>query len=450
MQITRLLIANRGEIAVRIARTAHRLGIDTVGVYSEPDRNALHVDSVDVAIALGGSTPAESYLRGDAVIAAAVATGADAIHPGYGFLAENAGFAQAVIDAGLVWVGPTPEQVTLLGDKVAAKRAALEAGVPTTSMIEVVDGRVAGDAAVTYPALVKAAAGGGGRGMRVVRSADELDAAVAAASREALSAFGDGTVFIEPYLERGRHVEVQIMGDRHGNVVHLGERECSIQRRNQKVVEESPSAGITPEIRTALCDGAVALARHVGYEGAGTVEFMVGEDGTITFLEVNTRLQVEHPVTEAVTGLDLVEMQLRVAAGDVLPITQTDVSITGHAIEVRVVAEDPAAGWMPSTGRVDRFVVGDGVRVDTGVRNGSEISSDYDSLVAKVIAHAPTREGAARRLARALRATQITGIRTNVDSLVAILGERDVSRGRHADRISRRAPRGADAPGSER
>ncbi len=338
---------------------------------------------------------------------------------------------RAVIDAGLVWVGPTPEQVALLGDKVAAKRAALDAGVPTTSMIEVVDGRV--DGIVTYPALVKAAAGGGGRGMRVVRSADDLDDAVAAASREALSAFGDGAVFIEPYLERGRHVEVQIIGDRHGNVVHLGERECSIQRRNQKVLEESPSAGITPDIRAALCDGAVALARHVGYEGAGTVEFMVGSTGsasTITFLEVNTRLQVEHPVTEAVTGLDLVELQLRVAAGEPLPITQDDVRTDGHAIEVRVVAEDPAAGWMPSTGRIDRFVVGggpdhDGVRVDTGVRAGSEVSSDYDSLVAKVIAHAPTRAEAARKLARALRSSQITGIRTNVDTLVAICGEAD-------------------------
>ena len=425
--ITRLLIANRGEIAVRIARTAHRLGIDTVGVYSEPDRNALHVDSVDVAVALGGSTPAESYLRGDAVIAAALATGADAIHPGYGFLAENAAFAQAVIDAGLIWVGPTPEQVTLLGDKVAAKRAALDAGVPTTSMIEVADGRVDGE--VTYPALVKAAAGGGGRGMRVVRSADELDEAVAAASREALSAFGDGAVFIEPFLERGRHVEVQIMGDRHGNVIHLGERECSIQRRNQKVVEESPSAGITDEVRRTLCDGAVALARHVGYEGAGTVEFMVGADAsgepTITFLEVNTRLQVEHPVTEAVTGLDLVELQLLVAAGEPLPITQDDVTMTGHAIEVRVVAEDPAAGWMPSTGVIGRFSVPDGVRVDTGVRDGSEISSDYDSLVAKVIAHAPTRRGAAQQLARALRSSQVTGIRTNLDTLAAILGEAD-------------------------
>jgi len=425
MDITCLLIANRGEIAVRIARTAHRLGISTVGVYSEPDANALHVDSVDVAVALGGATPAESYLRGDAIIAAALASGADAIHPGYGFLAENAAFAQAVIDAGLVWVGPTPEQVTLLGDKVAAKRAALDAGVPTTSMIEVVDGRIVDEATVTYPALVKAAAGGGGRGMRVVRIADDLDDAVAAASREALAAFGDGAVFIEPYLERGRHVEVQVFGDRRGNVVHLGERECSIQRRNQKVVEESPSAGITAEVREALCDGAVALARHVGYEGAGTVEFMVGADETITFLEVNTRLQVEHPVTEAVTGLDLVELQLRVASGEALPITQDDITITGHAIEVRVVAEDPAAGWMPSTGRIGRFSIGPDVRVDTGVRDGDEISSDYDSLVAKVIAHAPTRTEAARQLARALRGSQITGIRTNVDSLVAILGEAD-------------------------
>ena len=437
MKISRLLIANRGEIAVRIARTAHRLGISTVGVYSEPDANALHADSVDVAIALGGATPAESYLRGDAIIAAALASGADAIHPGYGFLAENAAFARSVIDAGLIWVGPTPEQVTLLGDKVAAKRAALDAGVPTTSMIEVVDGRVADRETVSYPALVKAAAGGGGRGMRVVQSADELDDAVAAASREALAAFGDGAVFIEPFLERGRHVEVQVFGDRHGNVVHLGERECSIQRRNQKIVEESPSAGIPDDVRAALCEGAVALARHVGYEGAGTVEFMVGADDdgepTITFLEVNTRLQVEHPVTEAVTGLDLVELQLRVAAGEPLPIAQDDVTITGHAIEVRVVAEDPAAGWMPSTGRIGRFSIGharpdgvpDTVRVDTGVRDGAEISSDYDSLVAKVIAHAPTRAEAADQLARALRASQVTGIRTNIDSLVAILVEPD-------------------------
>ena len=423
--INRLLIANRGEIAVRISRTAHQMGIDTVGIYSEPDIGALHTNMVDLAVALGGATPAESYLRADAVIQAAIDTGADAVHPGYGFLAENAAFAQQVLDAGLIWVGPEPGQITLLGDKVAAKRAALEAGVPTTEMIEVVDGDVAAEASVTYPALVKAAPGGGGRGMRIVRSAEELVGAVQAASREAQSAFGDGAVFIEPYLERGLHVEVQIIGDAHGNVVHLGERECSIQRRNQKVIEESPSAGISDEIRSALCNGALALARHVGYQNAGTVEFMVGADGTITFLEVNTRLQVEHPVTEATTGVDLVELQLRVASGEPLPITQDGVAVDGHAIEVRVVAEDPAAGWMPSTGQIGRFVIGDGVRVDTGITAGSEVSPHYDSLVAKVIAHAPTREGAARRLSRALRGSQITGIRTNVDTLTAILAEPD-------------------------
>jgi propionyl-CoA carboxylase alpha chain len=421
--IRRLLIANRGEIAVRIARTAHRLGIDTVGVYSEPDVNALHVDSVDVAVALGGSTPAESYLRGDAIIAAALSTSSDAIHPGYGFLAENADFAEAVIRAGLVWVGPTPRQIRLLGDKVAAKKAAVDSGVPTSPIHEIVRGEVPDD--VTFPALVKAAAGGGGRGMRIVRSADELDAAIEASSREALSAFGDGTVFIEPYIERGRHVEVQIVGDQHGNVIHLGERECSIQRRNQKVIEESPSAGITAEVRTLLCDGALALARSVGYHGLGTVEFLVGDDGTVNFLEVNTRLQVEHPVTEAVTGLDLVELQLRVAAGEPLPVTQHDVRIDGHAIEVRLVAEDPSVGWLPSTGTVTSFEIGGGVRVDTGFRAGAVVSPDYDSLLAKVIAHAPTRTAAASVLGRALRSSLVAGVRTNLDAMVAILAEPD-------------------------
>ncbi len=430
-QISRLLIANRGEIAVRIARTARDLGIDTVGVYSDPDADALHCDAVDVAVALSGASPAESYLRGDAVIQAALDTGCDAVHPGYGFLAENADFARAVEAAGLIWVGPTPEQITLLGDKVAAKRAAIEAGVPTTSIIEVSTEQVPDD--VHMPALVKAAAGGGGRGMRVVRSQADLPEAVEAASREATSAFGDGTVFIEPYIEHGRHIEVQILGDSFGNVVHLGERECSIQRRNQKVIEEAPSAGISAATRTAVCEGALALARHVGYCGAGTVEFLVGGSDdpssndavTITFLEVNTRLQVEHPVTEAVTGLDLVEWQLRIAAGEPLTFGQDDVACDGHAIEVRLVAEDPAAGWLPSTGVVDTFAIGDEVRTDTGIRPGTEVSADYDSLLAKVIAHAPTRTGAARRLARALRTADITGVRTNAAAMVAILGEPD-------------------------
>jgi propionyl-CoA carboxylase alpha chain len=421
--IRRLLIANRGEISVRIARTAHRMGIDTVGVYSEPDANALHVDSVDVAVALGGESAADSYLRGDAIIRAALDTGCDAIHPGYGFLAENAAFATQVVAAGLVWVGPTPHQITLLGDKVAAKRAATDAGVPTTPIVEI-DGDTVPEG-VPLPALVKAAAGGGGRGMRIVRDADLLADSIASARREALAAFGDGTVFVEPYIERGRHIEVQIMGDRHGNVVHLGERECSIQRRNQKVIEESPSAGISAATRTAVCDGALALACHVGYEGAGTVEFLVGDDGSINFLEVNTRLQVEHPVTEAVTGLDLVEMQLRIASGEPLAVTQADIAITGHAIEVRLVAEDPATNWMPSTGLVTSFEVGDGVRVDTGIRAGAVISPNYDSLLAKVIAHAPTRTEAAFRLARALRVSRISGPRTNAEMLVATLGEPD-------------------------
>jgi propionyl-CoA carboxylase alpha chain len=368
-RITKLLIANRGEITVRIARTAHRLGISTVGIYSEPDADALHVDAVDVAVALGGSTPAESYLRADAIIEIALAHGCEAIHPGYGFLAENADVADRVVAAGLIWVGPTAEQIRMLGDKVAAKKLAIEAGVPTAPLFEIIDGQVPDG--IPMPALVKAAAGGGGRGMRIVRTADELDEAVAAGSREAQASFGDGTVFVEPYIERARHVEVQIIGDMHGNVVHLGERECSIQRRNQKIVEESPSAGITAETRQAICDGAVALARSVGYQGAGTVEYLVDEAGSvdsINFLEVNTRLQVEHPVTEAVTGVDLVELQLRVAAGEELALRQDAVAARGHAIEVRVVAEDPAAGWLPSTGVITSFDLAgapDLVRIDT-------------------------------------------------------------------------------------
>ncbi len=422
MSIERLLIANRGEIAVRIASTAHRLGISTVGVYSEPDAGALHADSVDVAIALGGASPGESYLSADLILGAAIDNGCDAVHPGYGFLAENADFAERVLDAGLIWVGPTPEQIRLLGDKVAAKRAAVAAGVPTTDIIEVGSGAV--PEGVPMPALVKAAAGGGGRGMRVVREVGELPAAIEAAVREAESAFGDGTVFIEPYIENGRHIEVQILGDSHGNVIHLGERECSIQRRNQKVIEESPSPGISQDIRDSLWAGAVGLARSVGYQNAGTVEYLVGRDGSISFLEVNTRLQVEHPVTEEVTGLDLVELQLLVAAGEPLPIVQADVVPTGHAIEVRLVAENPRMGWLPSTGTIDHFDIAAGVRVDTGVRGGAEVSVNYDSLLAKIVAHAPSRTGACRSLARALR---------------AIADLRGRHQPAHADRHARRA-----------
>jgi len=424
-RIDRLLIANRGEIACRIARTARRLGIDTVGVYSDPDRDALHTDAVDIAVALGGATPAESYLRGDVIIDIARRTGADAVHPGYGFLAENAEFAEAVTAAGLVWVGPTPDQIRLLGDKVAAKRAAVAAGVPTTEIVEVDEGAVPTD--VAMPALVKAAAGGGGRGMRVVSDPADLADAVESARREAQAAFGDGTVFIEPYLERGRHIEVQIVGDAHGNVIHLHERDCSVQRRNQKVIEEAPAPALDDDIRRRLHDGAVALARHVGYQNAGTVEFLVGDDGTITFLEVNTRLQVEHPVTEAITGLDLVELQLRVASGHPLGIEQADVTVAGHAIELRLVAEDPTAGWLPSVGTIDRFHIDapDDMRVDTGFRAGSTVSSDYDSLLAKVIDHADDRTTVCRRLAAAMRTADVAGVATDANALAAILTEPD-------------------------
>ena len=459
--ITRLLIANRGEIAVRIARTAHRLGISTVGVYSEPDADALHVDAVDLAVALGGSTPAESYLRAAVVIEIALRHGCEAIHPGYGFLAENADVAQRVAAAGLIWVGPTADQIRTLGDKVAAKKLAIESGVPTAPLFEITaddDGSMRIPDGIPMPALVKAAAGGGGRGMRVVRSVDELPEAVAAGAREARSSFGDGTVFVEPYIERARHVEVQILGDAHGNVVHLGERECSIQRRNQKIVEESPSAGITPETRTAICEGAVALARSVGYQGAGTVEFLVDEQGSvesINFLEVNTRLQVEHPVTEAVTGVDLVELQLRVAAGEVLPLVQQFVTTRGHAIEVRLVAEDPEAGWLPSTGEITSFDIagtGDLVRVDTGFGPGGVVSSDYDSMLAKVIAHGATRAEAAAKLRRSLRASEVTGVTTNLAALVEILGESDYLAARtpttyldeHSEVVAAAGPTGDD------
>lgn len=421
--ITKLLVANRGEIAVRIARTAHRMGISTVGVFSDADERALHVASMDHSVRLGGTSPAASYLREDLVLAAALDTGCDAVHPGYGFLAEHAGFARRVTEAGLVWVGPTPEQIALLGDKVAAKAAAVEAGVPTAPVWSASPDDV--PEGLPFPVLVKAAAGGGGRGMRVVRGPDDLVEAVAAAAREAESAFGDGRVFIEPYLERGRHIEVQVLGDHHGSVVHLGDRDCSVQRRNQKVLEEAPAPGLDDATRSALAQGALALARHVGYRNAGTVEFLVGDDGTINFLEVNTRLQVEHPVTEAVTGLDLVELQLRIAQGEPLPVTQEQVQLRGHAVEARLVAEDPSAGWMPSAGTIERFEVPATARCDAAVTTGSTVGTEYDSLLAKVVTHAPDRHTAVAALGRALRGAEVVGLRTNLAMLVATTAEDD-------------------------
>jgi 3-methylcrotonyl-CoA carboxylase alpha subunit len=431
--ITRLLVANRGEIARRIIRTCDALGIETVAVFSEPDRGLPFVDEATVAVALGGTTSAESYLDAAKVLDAARRSGADAVHPGYGFLSENPDFARAVTDAGLVWVGPTPESMSAMALKVEAKRIAADAGVPLVPGAELV-GEI-GDAdllregeQVGYPVLVKASAGGGGKGMRIVRSADELVEAVAGARREAASSFGDATVFLERYLERSRHVEVQVFGDTHGQVVHLFERECSIQRRHQKVVEESPSPGATSATLEAMYAAAVSLASAIGYVGAGTVEFLVsgeGEAQEFFFLEMNTRLQVEHPVTEMVTGLDLVEWQLRVAQGEPIPLAQSEIERSGHAIEVRLYAEDPANGYLPSTGTLRAWDLDEGaggwLRVDSGFAQGCEVSPYYDPMLAKVVAHDEDRTAAATALAEYLRGLAVVGVTTNQVSLAATL-----------------------------
>ncbi len=422
-----VLVANRGEIAVRVVRTCRRLGIRTVAVYSDADARAPHVRTADAAVRLGPGPAAESYLRGDLVIEAALASGAQAVHPGYGFLAENAAFAEEVERAGLAWIGPPPAAMRALGDKARAKALAEANRVPVLAGyhgdMAADDDLVAASASVGYPLLVKASAGGGGRGMRVVREAAGLPDALAAARREAAAAFGDDRLLLERYVERPRHVEVQILGDTHGTLVHLGERECSIQRRHQKLIEESPSPAVTPALRAAMGDAALRLARAAGYRNAGTVEFLLDETGGFFFLEVNARLQVEHPVTEAVTGLDLVEQQLRVAAGEPLGFGQADVRLDGAAIEVRVVAEDAAAGFLPATGRVTAFDVPDGVRVDTGVEAGTEVSPFYDSLVAKLIVHATDRAEALDRLGEALDGVRLEGVATNLDLLAAVVSE---------------------------
>ncbi|RKT53932.1 acetyl/propionyl/methylcrotonyl-CoA carboxylase subunit alpha [Saccharothrix australiensis] len=410
--IGKLLIANRGEIARRITRTCRDLGISPVAVFSDPDADAPHVREADAAVRLPGATPAETYLRVDALVAAATAAGADAVHPGYGFLSENADFARAVLDAGLTWVGPDPEAIAVMGSKVAAKRRMAAAGVPVLPDLDPVS-------ATRFPLLVKASAGGGGRGMRVVRSRDDLAAQVAAARREAESAFGDGTVFCEPLLEDVRHVEVQVLADAHGTVWALGERECSVQRRHQKVIEETPSPAVRPEARHRLFDAATRAARAIGYVGAGTVEFLFTDDQRFHFLEVNTRLQVEHPVTEEVFGVDLVAWQLAIAEGERLP--EHPPEPRGHAVEARLCAEDPAHDWRPSTGTLHRFRVPDGVRVDSGVADGSVVGVHYDPLLAKVIAWAPTRRAAIRKLATALDRTAVHGLVTNRELLVRAL-----------------------------
>jgi len=425
--ITKLLIANRGEIAARIIRSAHALGVGTVAVYSDPDAAAPYVTLADEAVRLPGAAPADTYLRGDLIIAAAAATGADAVHPGYGFLSEDAAFARACADAGLIFVGPAPETIEAMGDKIRAKAIMADAGVPVLPSATVSDATdlTAAGSAVGYPLLVKAAFGGGGRGMRLVAGPAELAEAVASARSEAASAFGDGTVFLERFAADPRHVEVQIVGDVHGDVVHLLERECSIQRRYQKIVEECPSPAVDDDLRDALTGAAVAAGWAIGYTGAGTVEFVLDRDGGFYFLEMNTRLQVEHPVTEEVTGLDLVELQLRIAEGEPLPPQVRAARISGHAIEVRLYAEDVAAGFVPATGTLHRFTVpaAPGIRVDTGFRDGSVVSPHYDAMLAKVIAHGRTRGDAGRRLARALQQAEIHGLTTNRDLLIAILRE---------------------------
>jgi len=426
-RIRRLLIANRGEIARRIMRTAREMGIATVAVYADADAAAPFVREADQAVALRGATSVETYLDIAKILDAARRTGADAVHPGYGFLAEDAAFARAVIDAGLTWVGPRPEAIATMGDKLVAKRLMTEARVPTLPAVEVTSG--AGDEdrerarEVGYPLLVKAAGGGGGKGMRVVGSEAELAEAIAGARREAVGAFGNDTVFLERYLPAARHVEIQVFGDQHGNIVHCFERECSIQRRHQKVIEEAPSPAVDAGLRSKMGHAAVAAGKAIGYDNAGTVEFLLDGDRNFYFLEMNTRLQVEHPVTEEITGLDLVREQIRVAEGDPLSFRQEDLCIKGHAMEARVYAEDPANDFLPATGRLVAWQPDPALpaRFESGAETGSEISVHFDPMIAKVIVHARTRGEAALRLANVLERLRLHGVTTNRDFLVHVL-----------------------------
>ncbi len=428
MSLSSLLIANRGEIAIRIARSARALGVRTIAVYSEADRDAPHVRACDEAVPIGGERPADSYLRIDRLLAAARAGGASAVHPGYGFLAENAAFARAVLDAGLVFVGPPPAAIEAMGDKAAARRRAAALGVP---VLPGYDGAAQDDAtlmraaqAIGYPVMIKAVAGGGGRGMRLVRDAVQMHAALAGARSEARTAFGDDRLLLERALVAPRHVEIQVFADAHGGAVFVGERDCSVQRRHQKIVEEAPCPVLSPRLRRAMGDAAVRLARAVGYVGAGTVEFLYDGDDFF-FMEMNTRLQVEHPVTEAVTGLDLVEWQLRIAAGEPLAVSQEEALARfesgGHAIEARLCAEDPAADFLPRSGRIECFAPPEGVRFDHALETGLVVSPHYDSLLGKLVAHAPTREAAARKLAVALERTIVFGVPTNRAFLSRVL-----------------------------
>jgi acetyl-CoA carboxylase biotin carboxylase subunit len=432
--IRKLLIANRGEIAVRLIRGARDLGIRSVAVYSEPDRLAPHVLAADEAYLLGPAPSSESYLRVDRILELAANAGADAVHPGYGFLAERAHFAAAVRDAGLTFVGPDPETISAMGDKTEARRRMQDAGVPIVpglvDALEDVPAALAAAEEIGFPVLLKAAAGGGGKGMRIIETPDELPRAFEGAQREALASFGDSSVYLERYLSRPRHVEIQILGDSQGNVVHLNERECSIQRRHQKLVEEAPSPVLTPELRAEMGSAAVRAARAVSYVGAGTVEFLF-QDGEFFFLEMNTRLQVEHPVTELTTGLDLVAWQLRIASGEEIPFAQEDVGIEGHAIECRITSEDPYHGFLPSTGVVSHLQVptGPGVRWDGGIQEGFEVSLHYDPLLAKLIVHAPTRDAAIARMTRALDELVVVGVDTSAPFHRHVMEEADFRAG---------------------
>ncbi|MDQ2918235.1 MAG: ATP-grasp domain-containing protein [Pseudomonadota bacterium] len=433
----RILIANRGEIACRIARSARRLGVRTVAVYSDADANALHVETCDEAYRIGPAPPRESYLDGDAIIAVAKRAGAEAIHPGYGFLSENEAFAKACADAGVVFIGPPPAAIAAMGSKSAAKSIMSAAGVPVVPGYHADDqdqGLLAREAArIGFPVLIKATAGGGGKGMKVATSADDFGAALASARREAKASFGDDRVLLERYLEASRHIEIQVFADTHGHVVHLFERDCSVQRRHQKVLEEAPAPGMDAAHRNVMGDAAIAAASAIGYVGAGTVEFIAEPNGAFHFMEMNTRLQVEHPVTEMITGLDLVEWQLRVAAGEPLPRTQSMLSIDGHAIEARIYAEDPARGFLPSTGRITHWRMPEAtprVRVDTGFRQGDEVSPYYDPLLAKVIAWGEDRARAREELLRALGACEVTGVATNIAFLERVVAHEAFASGR--------------------
>ncbi|HLF65356.1 MAG TPA: acetyl-CoA carboxylase biotin carboxylase subunit [Saprospiraceae bacterium] len=416
----KILIANRGEIAVRVMRTIHKMGLQSVAVYSDADRNAPHVLMADEAVCIGAPSPSESYLNMPKILDAARTTGADAIHPGYGFLSENAVFARAVTDAGLIWIGPPTAVIELMGSKLAAKSTALQHNIPlvpgTESPIDDVDVALKRAKEIGFPVLIKASAGGGGKGMRIVEEASVFREQMERAMSEARNAFGDSSVFIEKYVTSPRHIEVQIMADKHGNCIHLFERECSIQRRHQKVVEEAPSSFVTPELRKQIGEAAVRIAQLSGYEGAGTVEFLMDAERNFYFLEMNTRLQVEHPVTEMITGLDLVELQIRIARGEKLPLTQEQLTINGHAIELRICAEDPQNDFLPSIGQLSTYKppVGADIRIDDGYREGMEVPIYYDPLLAKLIVHAETRTDAIEAMAEAIDDYKVDGVATTL------------------------------------